>query len=490
MSLEEPEIADHAVVALAGVLQRALAAHQAGKLDEAERGYYAALETVPNHPDALHLLGLVSKARGDLKSAKILITRAIGVRPDMAAQHYNLGNVLAAEGDFAGAAVAYREAVRVQPSCAEAWYALGNQQRETGDFAGAAQSFRQALASKPDYYEARHNLANMLKELGDAAGAVTELQAVLQQVPDLAEAHYNLALSHFMLGQYREGGAHYEWRWQAKGFTAPARRFAQPKWDGTAQPHKTLFVYAEQGLGDTLQFVRYLHLVRPKVAQLVVEVPKSLIRLLKPFADLAYFVPQGGVLPPFDCQIAMMSLPFLTGQASYANGAYLKAEPERVDYWREKLAGPGLKVGINWQGNPVAKIDKGRSFPLRMLKSLAQPGVRLVSLQKNAGVEQLPEFPEVETLGEEYDSGPDAFLDAAAVLENIDLFVTSDTALAHLAGALGRPGCVLLKHVPDWRWGLSGETCSWYPSLKLLRQKMPGDWSGPIASLRESLHSI
>ncbi len=492
MRFEESGVLEPTVVALGGLLQEAFRAHQAGDFPLAEEKYYAVLEAVPNHPDALHLLGLICKARGDLGTAKKLIGHAIAVRPDMAAQHYNLGNVLVGEGDVCGAADAYRAAVACQPDYAEAWYALGNQLRELGELTEAAAAFTQAVMLRPDYYEARHNLANVLRESGEVIRSVKELQQVLQQVPDLAEAHYNLALSLFSLNRYAEGWSHYEWRWKAKGFTSPARTFSQPVWDGSPLMHGTLFVYAEQGLGDTLQFIRYLRLVRPLVGQLVVEVPPPLVRVLQAFRDVAVIVPQGGVLPPFDRQIALMSLPYRLGRVE-AGAAYLKAEPARVQRWATHLAdgSRGLRVGINWQGNPLAKIDKGRSFPLRVLEPLMQiPGVRLISLQKNAGVEQLADFPQVGTLGADYDAGPDAFLDAAAVVENLDLVITSDTALAHLAGALGKPTWVLLKRVPDWRWGMVGTTCRWYPGARLFRQQQDQDWSHPIASLTESLQSL
>ena len=348
MRFEEQDVADSAAIALGQLLQEAFRAHQAGDFPAAEAGYYAVLESVPNHPDALHLLGLICKARGELGTARKLIGHAIAVRPDMSAQHYNLGNVLVGEGDVQGAAAAYRAAVACQPDYAEAWYALGNQLRELGELGESVAAFTQAVMVRPEYYEARHNLANALRETGDIIRSVRELQQVLQQVPDLAEAHYNLALSLFSLNRYAEGWPHYEWRWQSKGFTSPHRTFSQPVWEGTPMPHGTLFVYAEQGLGDTLQFIRYLRLVRPLVGQLVVEVPPPLVQVLRAFRDVAVIVPQGSVLPPFDRQIALMSLPYRMGRVE-AGGAYLKAEPARVQRWATYLGTErrGLRVGVN-----------------------------------------------------------------------------------------------------------------------------------------------
>jgi Flp pilus assembly protein TadD len=478
------------------VLIAAFNAHQQGDLAKAETGYTRILADKPDHPDALHLLGLILKSRGELERAEQLIRRSIAVRPEVASPHYNLGNLLLERGQRPAALDSFRTALARQPNYPEAHYALGNMLRDDDQYAEAIAAFGQALAQRPDYFEARHNRANILRETGRALESIAELRAVIAASPELPEAHYNLALSLFTLGRYVEGGPEYEWRWKTKGFTSPRRSFNRPVWEGTAIPNKTLLIYAEQGLGDTLQFIRYARLVRPRVGQLIVEVPPRLHRLISlSLGDLAYVVKQGQPLPPFDRHAAMMSLPWLCATNPDSVPAvvpYLQTEPDRVLRWREILmARPGLRVGINWQGNPDAKIDRGRSLPLRLLAPLASvPGLRLISLQKNAGTEQLADLPTgmtVESLGEDYDSGADAFMDAAAVMMNLDVIVTTDTALAHLAGALARPTCLLLKKVPDWRWGLSGELTHWYPTQKLFRQQVAGDWDSPIAALVKTL---
>ena len=474
------------------VLAKAFAAHQQGQLEQAESMYYDVLQVTPDHPDALHLLGMIGKSRGQLDLAEKLIRRSVAVRPDFAAAHYNLGNVLRDRGQLDEAAAAYRGALARNPDYAEAAYALGNLLRDQEALDGAIDMFTQALAARPDYYEARHNRANALRELGRVEESIADLQQVVAQVPDLPEAHYNLALSLFMCGRYQEGGPHYEWRWKTKGFSSPRRHFSQPQWDGRVQPAATLLVYAEQGLGDSLQFIRYLTVARSRVARLVVEVPASLVRLFTySFGDIAQFIAQGQTLPPFDYHIAMLSLPWLVGvcgEQALTHKPYLRAEPEKIKQWQGVIQGyPGLRVGINWQGNPQAKIDKGRSLPLRLLAPVAEiKGISLISLQKNAGTEQLADLPpgmRVNTLGPEFDSGPDAFLDAAAVLSQLDLFITTDTALAHLAGAIGCSTLLLLKKVPDWRWGLQGGGAHWYSSMQLFRQDKAGQWGAPIAAL-------
>jgi Flp pilus assembly protein TadD len=474
-------------------LASAFASHQQGQYEKAEAGYFEVLQASPQHPDALHLLGLLGKARGNFDTAEKLIRRAIEVRPNFSSQHYNLGNLLAERGRMAEARQAYREAIICQPNYAEAYYAIGNIEREAGNLELAEASFAKATELKSDYYEARHNRANVLRELGRAEESVALLREVLAQVADLAEAHYNFALSLFTLGRYTEGGPAYEWRWKSKGFTSPKPKFSQPKWDGVPLPHGTILLHAEQGLGDTLQFIRYIHQVRNRVGRVLVQVPPALHRLLSfSLGSVATFIKQGEPLPPFDVQSALLSLHGIFDVA--CPPPYLRAEPDRVAAWRSALgAYDGLTIGVNWQGNPAAKVDKGRSLPLAALEPLSRiPNVRLVSLQKNAGTEQLQQLPAgmpIVTLGKSYDAGPDAFLDAAAVLMSCDLFVTSDTALAHLAGALGVPTFLLLKQVPDWRWGLAGEVTHWYSTLKLFRQKKAGDWAEPINALALAVQS-
>lgn len=473
-------------------LTKAFLLHQQNQLDAAAAAYFEVLEEEPNNADALHLLGVVLKAQGDLPSAERLIRKALSVRSKFPAAYYNLGNLLAQKRELAGALAAYQQATEQEPTYAEAYYAIGNCYRDMGDESAAARAFTAALTYKPDYYEARHNRANTYRELGRVDEAVGDLYQVLQLAPGLAEAHYNLALSLFTLGRYAEAAPHYEWRWKAKGFTSPPRQFNQPQWQGQVQRDAVLLVYAEQGLGDTLQFVRYVIPAAARVREVVVEVPGHLVGLLtQSLPAHIRLVAQGQPLPPFDLQVAMLSLPWFVSSAPYTCGTYLQADEHRLARWTQRLAQKqGLRVGVNWQGNPQAKIDKGRSMPLQLLLPLARiPGVRLISLQKNAGTEQLSACPQVETLGDEYDAGPQAFLDAAAVLKSLDVFITTDTALAHLAGALGVKTFLLLKAVPDWRWGLQGEKTPWYDTLTLFRQPHPGRWEPVIQAIGKTLEA-
>ena len=275
------------------------------------------------------------------------------------------------------------------------------------------------------------------------------------------------------------------------------RRLAQPLWSG-AQPlaGRSIYVYAEQGLGDTLQFCRYVHLLRARGAAVVLAVQRPLRELLACLGSEIEVIGDDAPPPATDFQIPLMSLPLALGtrpETIPATVPYLSAQAADVDRWRERIGRDGLRVGIAWAGN-ATHLDLGRFFELAALAPLAAiPGIRLISLQKGRGVEQLAGLPtgmRVETLGADFDAGPAAFLDSAAVLACIDVLLTPDTALAHLAGALGHPAWVLLKQVPDWRWGLESTTTPWYPTLRLFRQPRRGDWSGAIDAVHAALTQL
>jgi hypothetical protein len=272
----------------------------------------------------------------------------------------------------------------------------------------------------------------------------------------------------------------------------------QPRWQGEALAGRTLLVQAEQGLGDTIQFARFVPFLArcEQEAQIIFQVQSSLRDLLTTLPGNLTIVGQGSGLPPFDVVCAVQSLPRLLGTRAdvIANSVpYLSADPARVAAWRDRLGPGGFRVGISWQGNPVSPAI-GRSIPLAAFAPLSKvPGVRLVSLQKHVGLEQLTGLPPgfaVETLGEDFDRSPGAFLDTAAVMHSLELVIVSDSAVAHLAGALGRPGWVALPHVPDWRWMLDRSDSPWYPTMRLYRQPVRGDWASVFARIAADLAAL
>jgi hypothetical protein len=293
-----------------------------------------------------------------------------------------------------------------------------------------------------------------------------------------------------------QGWGLYEWRSKIDG-AAASRCGSEALWLGDqALAGKTLFLHSEQGLGDTIQFCRYALLAEARGAQVVMSVQDSLRRLLRRLSPTIQIIGETQHPPEFDFHCPLLSLPRAFGTTADtipAAGRYLSAEGERVERWRQALGNHGFKVGICWQGG-VSRVDMGRSFPLAMLHRIASlPGVRLISLQKGRGCEQLDALPAgmlVQVPGDGFDAGPDAFLDTAAVLENMDLVITSDTAMAHLAGALGRPTWVVLKRVPDWRWFLERADSPWYPGHRLFRQQRWGDWQGVFDEIYRELSRL
>jgi hypothetical protein len=296
------------------------------------------------------------------------------------------------------------------------------------------------------------------------------------------------------MGRLEDGWPEYEWR-KRKPEPQGSITFPQPVWSGRENVSgKTLFVHVEQGLGDTIQFCRYVPLAQARGAEVIFAVQDGLMRLMKTLSPSIRLLGQEGMLPGFDYHITLLSMPLAFGttlKTCPVEIPCLRAEPDRVEKWWARLGSHGFRIGICWQGNPKGVVAVGRSFPLRCFGPIAAiPDVRLISLQKYEGTDQLADLPvgmRVETLGEEFDSGPDAFVDSAAVMECLDLVITSDTAIAHLAGALGRPVWVALKRVPDWRWLLDRSDTPWYPTMTLFRQQQRGDWAGVFEAMRGQL---
>ena len=298
-----------------------------------------------------------------------------------------------------------------------------------------------------------------------------------------------------MTGQFSQGWELYEWRWKKDTFTSPKRNFSQPLWLGTKDiAGKTILLHAEQGLGDTIQFCRYAKLVKALGARVILEVPKPLLCLLSGLEGVDELILMGKALPPFDYHCPLMSLPlaFKTTLESIPNKIpYIQSNISNQNKWQERIGETGFKIAICWQGSTKGKVDVGRSFPVSLFEGLAQiDGVRLISLQKNEGVEQLKSLPvgmSVETLPDGFDSGENAFLDSAAVMKCMDLVITSDTALTHLAGALGVKTWLPLQYVPDWRWMLERSDSPWYPNHRLFRQKKSDDWISVFMEMETEL---
>ncbi|HEX8199580.1 MAG TPA: tetratricopeptide repeat protein [Isosphaeraceae bacterium] len=458
-----------------------------GRWDEAVAGFRRALELQPESAEALVNLADALQARGRWDEAEAGYRRAVQLRPDSAEAHHGLGLALLERGRLEEAAAGFRQALRIRPGFAAALNGLGNALTELGELDEAAACYERALEQDPDLTAAHNNLGQARARQGRPDEALASFQRALELEPDSVDAHFNRSLVWLLTGDFERGWPEYEWRWRRSD--APIRPHPQPPWDGSPLDGRTILLHEEQGWGDTLQFIRYAALVKRRGGQVVVEVPGSLIPLLAGCAGIDRLVATGAEPPPVDVQAPLMSLPRILGTPPApfpADVPYLVADDRLVERWRRELdALGGFKVGIAWQGNPRHPGSRQRSIPLGEFAPLAGiEGVRLLSLQKGPGAEQLREaeglFPVVD-LGPGLDEASGAFMDTAAVMKGLDLVISCDTAVAHLAGALGVPTWVALSSAPDWRWLLDREDSPWYPTLRLFRQwpDEPGRW-GPV----------
>ena len=484
------------------------------RFDEALESYEQALAIRPDYAEALNNRAVTFQELKRFDEALESFERALAIRPDYAEAHNNRGNTLQELKRFDEALESYQRALEIRPNYAEAHNNRGNTLQELKRFDEALESFERALAIRPDYAEALNNRGNTLQKLGrfdealegyeravairaDYAEAFNNRGNALQELvrfdealesyeralairPDYAACHVNRAFLLLQTGRFAEGWQGYEWRRKIDDGTA--RPLSGPEWTGGDTNARRLLFYFEQGLGDTIQFSRFACSVAARGGEVLLEVQPSLGGLLGSLEGVKV-IRNGATLPEHDAELPLMSLPHVLGatlETIPRDVPYLFAEPARVEAWAKRLPAGQFRVGIVWQGKSTADVDIGRSIPLRSFAPLCRiPGLTLISLQKYDGAEQLAHLPPgmtVETLGAEFDAGSDAFVDCAAVMMNLDLVISSDTAAAHLAGALGRPVWIVLKHVPDWRWMMDREDTPWYPTARLFRQARRDDW--------------
>lgn len=520
------------LVALANLGALAL---DAGRFDEAIHWLSRAVQFHPPFAEGHNGLGIAHTNRGELAQAVNAFERAAALEPQQPAFARNLANAraavhtqrgleLAAVRDWREAALEYQTALDVAADYLPAWGNLGNARRELGeldlaehcyrrvlsydprsaeahyslaliaksrrDHALAATSCRAALAQRPDYVEAHYELAANLLRLNRLDEALATMRRALDLRPDYAEAHFGYGYALLLAGRWSEGWQEFEWRFKQPGMmNAPG----PPRWSGESLAGRTIVLRGEQGLGDTLQFVRYAALVRELGAIVVVQCKAALARLVATCRGVDRVVSDADPLPECDYQIPLLSLPriFGTTPANVPAGVpYFEPDAELVRHWSHELgARQGLRVGIAWQGNPQQAIDHYRSIPLEAFAPLTQlPGVTLYSLQSGPGSEQLATLRAGPTVDLTARLGD--FHNTAAIVRNLDLVITCDSAPAHLAGALGVPVWVALGDVPDWRWLLHGDDTPWYPTMRLFRQHAPGDWRGVLKDIANQLRPI
>jgi len=548
----------------------AVALRETGRLDESAATLQGLLRRDARRSDASNNLAVTYCRQQRYWQAIECLQDALRRRPKFAAAHNNLGITWAHLQRYGDAVAAYRRALAIEPDYVEAHNNLGISLTMEGRYEEALATFERALELRPDYPEALNNQGIALRELGRPAEAIAAYERAIAVKPDYADAHLNRGFACLLQGDLLPGWQEYEWRFQTR--PAAEKRFAQPRWDhaqlSTDNPKsvgdlagRTLFVHCEQGLGDTIQFIRYAALLKQRGARVVVRCQSRMTRLLNRVAGIDQVVTESGPLPEFDYHMPLLSLPRMFGTTleTIPNQVpYLSADPELIESWRERLLvgwdqracerrptesgvadgwpalasslvppcnptpnpqlpTPPFLIGVNWQGNAHYQGDRQRSFPVACLTPLADlPGVRLIGLQKGVRHEQLvrmhggrhagedqaeqaalraanpkskienPKLP-IADLGPDVDEAQGAFMDTAAVMMNLDLVITSDTAVAHLAGALGRPVWVALPYSADWRWLLARDDSPWYPTMRLYRQTARGDWTSVFERIKNDL---
>ncbi len=474
-----------------------IALNQQGRLGEALAILKAAVTRAPKRADIHRELGDILQQHHQLIAAEEAYRTAIALRPDYAEAYVSLGSMLGVLGRIDESVALLRSASTISPALPEAHVNLGAILVVKGEPGAAETSLRQALALKPNDTSALSNLASalFLQERLDEAEAAW--RALLALSPSEAHAHTALGETLLAQGKLREGWTELEWRWRSEMKFLQARNFAQPEWQGEALNGKTILLYGEQGLGDVLQFVRFAPIVAARGGRVILEVFGPVARLCESVSGVVQVVKAGDQLPPFDVHLPLMSIPRIletTLDAIPAQIPYLHANTEPILRWAKRLMfRDGLRVGLVWSGDPrkhdmrANTVDGRRSMSFaRMAPLLDVPDVTFISLQKGAAADELAAFPASRRPIDFMEEVTD-FADTAALVANLDLVITVDTSVAHLAGAIGKPVWILSRFAGCWRWLLDRDDSPWYPTARLFRQKAPGDWEEVIARVAEEL---
>ncbi len=484
------KIAPRAVPALANL---GLALIALKREDEALATFEHALKLAPDDPDALNNYGSALLRLGRPADALACYDRLLRLVPNHIEARANRAGALGDLGRIEEAINEYQAVLVAYPHDARAHFNLGASLNRHGRAGEALAALDRALALRPDHVKAYSERGLALEALGRHAEARASFAQAIARDKDYADAHYNHSLALLRAGDLKAGFAEYEWRFKVTG-VAGARNLGKPLWLGEyGLDRKTILLHAEQGFGDTIQFLRYARQLKRMGARVVLEVPPELVELLAGVEGVAEVVSRGSKLSPFDVHCPLLSLPHAlrTDLATIpADIPYLRATEAALAKWRPRLPQGDARfarVAIAWAGRTTHRNDRNRSIPLpQFLAPLASAEVRLVSVQRDlrpGDAEILARHPEVMQLGAELES----FADTAAVLALCDLLITVDTSVAHLAGAMGRPVFILLPFVPDWRWMLEREDTPWYPTARLFRQHTLTDWDGALAQVKDAL---
>jgi len=475
-----------------------------GRYREAEYYLRESLRLGPDDPDTLNNLGTAAWLTGRSDEAEGYYRQAFRLKPDDYSIVNNMGNALWQRNSVEEAAQFYRRALQLKPDSAETWMNLGVLLTDLTEFDEAIACIQESLRLRPQAHEAHDNLGATLARQGKWDEALACYDRALRLQPYYAESHRNRAFIWLARGDFERGWPEFEWRLSCQRHVGANPN--RPRWTGEELRNRSILLHAEQGFGDSIQFIRFVAEIRKRNAgQVIVICPQPLVRLIARFPGIDFITEEGNPVPPFDVHASLWSLPAILGTTLSnlpAPRAYLSVDDATNANWRAILGRAlgksdvdhAIKVGIVWQGNPKHRTDRLRSYSLHQLEPLARvPGVRLISLQKEHGLDQLRELGgrfAVTDLASETAAGSEDrrdFLDTAAIVSQLDLVVTPDSAVAHLAGSLGVRVWVALSAVAEWRWMLDREDSPWYPSMRLFRQSKAGDWPGVFERMAQVL---
>jgi tetratricopeptide (TPR) repeat protein len=482
---------------VAAYFNLAISCSELGQTSQAITCYQQALTLKPDMAEAHYNLGLILQENGNQEQAVACYRRALQLKPRFAEAYNNLGSVLQEQGKFEAALPCYRQALELKPEYADAHYNLGRLYHEVNRLSEAVACYQESLRLKPDYYKACNNLGKAYQDQLQPDRAIHCYRQALRIKPDYAEAHFNLATACLQTGNLVEGWHEYEWRFKREGWQKIyPHRLTKPRWHGEPFARQTLLVHAEQGQGDIIQFVRYLPMVKALGGTVVFETRESLTGLLENFPGIDRLTVLSADAPPaqdqFDLYAPLLSLPgiFRTMLTTIpAAIPYIHAEPAKSACWKHRMDHSGLKVGLVWVGTAT---DPRRACPLAKFGPVTEiDGISVYGLQKGPAAQELkakglPEGVVITNLGDELRD----FTDTAAVIENLDVVISIDTAVAHLAGAMGKPVWLLLPYSPDWRWLLHRTDSPWYPTMRLFRQPQPADWDSVVQAIALKLKSL
>lgn len=474
-------------------LMAALAADERDA-EAAMRWAQRAIAADPGAAAPHYTLGRVHQAEGRLAEAETCYRNSLALDANQARAHNNLGSVLQMQGRLAEAMASFRRALAIDPSLPQANQNLAAITRDRGALEAAAAGYRRAAAANPADAQLWNDLGNVYRELGRHGDALASFAEAIARQPALAEAHFSMAQVQLLCGEYPAGWDSYEWRWKVKGLNLSMPEFQQPLWNGDPLPAGTLLLHAEQGLGDTLQFVRFAQLAAVRCGTVLLQCQPQIAGILRSVRGLSRVIARGEPLPAFDAHLPLMSLPRIvrtTLDRIPWDGPYVHAEPRRVAAWRGMLAPQArLHVGLVWAGRPDYWDDRKRSISLDMLAPLAAPGIAFYNLQWGGEAAAQAAAPPAGMRMVDFGDRIRDFSETAALVRCLDVVIAVDTAMSHLAGAMGARTWVLLPQAPEWRWLLEREDSPWYPATRLFRQDVDGDWSGPIRRIAAALAGL